>query len=278
MCSGGAMPKRANAPLTYVLAVMRFPKILDAGRLAAEFQVQVRAEYPLESDLENQGIEISIGQNGPEIRTEVQRLWQFSDQERGHALMLGSDFLLLHSGGVDGAKPAYTGHRDFIQRFVKAVEAFCRVIGPNPLMSALGYRYIDLVVPRPEEREGLADYLKAWALPHVPDFSHEGASLVDSYSVVGFRTGEGVLRFQALRNPPSTLPPELTIGFVNENRWVAARPADEFALLDIDHAVSFGTHLAIEPATVQEQLVKLSRPCTVLFEKAVTPHAEDVWR
>lgn len=273
------MVTRANAPLRYALVMMRFPKIINVAnidRIAGAFQEQVQADYPLESDYVNQGMEITIGPNGPELKPATEKLWQFTDLARGHALILGSEFLVLHAGAVHGGKPAYGGHADFIARFVKATEAFRRVEGTSPVMTALGYRYIDLVVPRPDDSRGLADYLESWVMPPSP-LTLEGVALVDSIYVAGFQTPMGVLRFQALRSPPATLPPDLNSRFVHENGWVADRPQGEFALLDIDHAATFTSPLAIEPGNVEQNLLALRHPAATLFEKTMTSHADRVW-
>lgn len=273
------MVTRANAPLRYALVMMRFPKIINdtnINRIAGTFQEQVQADYPLESDYAIQGTELVAGPNGPELRSVTGKLWQFTDLARGHALILGSEFLVLHAGAVNGGKPAYRGHADFIARFVKATEAFRRVEGTSPVMTALGYRYIDLVVPRPDDSRGLADYLESWVMPSSP-LTLEGIALVDSIYVAGFQTPMGVLRFQALRNPPATLPPDLDSGFVRENGWVIDRPQGEFAVLDIDHAATFASPLAIEPANVEQKLLALRDPAAALFDKTMTSHAERVW-
>lgn len=271
------MVTRANAPLLYALVVMRFPKVINVDRLAGAFQEQIQAEYPLESDYASQGIEVIIGPNGPEIKPTVEKFWQFSDLAKGHALILGSEFLVLHAGTASGGKPAYCGHIDFISRFVKATEAFKRAAGMNTVMSALGYRYIDLVVPRSGNDEGLSNYLEPWVMPSSPLALAEGVTLVDSVYVAGFRTPVGILRFQALRNPNATLPPELDSRFVRENGWVADRPPSDFALLDIDHAATFTSPLAIEPAIVEQNLLALQDPAAALFKKTMTPHAEKIW-
>jgi uncharacterized protein (TIGR04255 family) len=261
----------SNAPLRYTLAMLRFPKVLSIERFVGAFQDQIRSEYPHLSDLDNQGYEVTVGDGGAGLRSVTEKFWQFSSIGRDHALILGSEFLVLHAGRD------YGGHADLIGRFARATEAFRRVDGLGTLMTALGYRYIDLVVPRAEMGESLAQYLRPWAMPTEDLELTEGLSLVDSAHISGFRTPRGVLRFQALRRPPNTLPPELDTQFVRENGWVEARPEGEFALLDIDHASVLASPLAIDPGRVADELAALRAPAVELFYKAVTPHALQEW-
>jgi uncharacterized protein (TIGR04255 family) len=272
MKEGAKMVVMPNAPLRYTLAMMRFPKVLNIEKFAGFFQEEVRSEYALISEQNNQGFQMTIGDNGAEVQAISEKIWQFSDINRGHALILGQEFLVIHAG------KKYNGHNDFISRFSKAVAAFLRVGNISAVMTSIGYRYIDLVVPDAHKGEKLGDYLQPWAMPTADFNMAEGVSLVDSVYVAGFRTPLGILRFQSLRRPPNTLPPELATTFVKENGWVEPRPEGEFALLDFDHAENFSTPLAIDPAEIVAKLEALRVPAVQLFYGAVTPHALENWR
>jgi uncharacterized protein (TIGR04255 family) len=261
-----------NAPLRYTLAVLRFPKVINIEKYVGLFQEEVRSEYPHLSDQHNQGIEVVVAENGgAELKSISEKIWQFGTPSRDHALILGSEFLVLHAGRK------YVGHADFIGRFKRAVQAICRVEGLATVVTALGWRYIDLVVPRADQGEKLAQYLRPWAMPTEDLDLTQGVDLVDSAYIAGFRTPHGVLRFQALRRPPVTLPPELDTAFVRENGWAEQRPEGEFAVLDLDHASVLASPLAIDPATAAEGLAKLREPAVELFYKAVTEHALEEW-
>ena len=144
-----------NAPLRYTLALMRFPKVIDFETLAGAVQRLVSEEgYPLSSEQQQQAVEVAFGENGPEMRTVQGKLWQFADLEQSHALILGPDFLVLHAGRRDA------GHADFLGRFGRMVDTFSQVEGGPKAMTALGYRYVDLVVPNELKGETLADYLE----------------------------------------------------------------------------------------------------------------------
>lgn len=267
------MENMPNAPLRYVLAMVRFPRVINIEKFVGAFQEQVRLEYPHLSEEHSQGWQFTLGeQGGPEMAPISERLWQFSSADRDHALILGSEFLVLHAGR------RYQKHQDFIARFERAVTAFCRVDGLATVATALGWRYIDLVVPRADRGERLSQYLKPWAMPTEDLDLTDGLSMVDSAYIAGFKTPLGVLRFQALRRPASTLPPDLATKFVRENGWVEAKPETDFAVLDLDHAHPLASPVLIEPKHMVDILARLREPAVELFYKAVTEHALEEWR
>lgn len=263
--------KLVNAPLRYVLVMMRFPKVLTIADHVGAFQEAIRPQYPLLNEHLNVGMVVNPTAEGPRLEQSIEKLWQFSDVNREFALILGSEFLVLHAG------KQYAGHEDFINRFEGAVRAFLSVKGFGQLMTALGYRYIDLVAPLSGDDKALSQYLSQWTMPAMSLDLADDLKLVDSVYVASFQSKEGVLRFQAMRSPPSTLPPDLDTPFVRQNGWLEQRPDGDFALLDLDHATNFAMPEALEPSRVRIILEKLREPLVDLFQKAVTPHAYDVW-
>ncbi len=265
------MATMPNAPVCYTLAMMRFPKVINIEKFVGEFQDHIRKEYPLQQEQVVQGLEFVLGEEGQNFRTLNEKFWQFTDLDREHALLLGSEFLVLHAGRK------YGGHEDFIGRFGRATDALCMVEGFSTVMTALGYRYIDLVVPDHGAKETLRDYVEPWVMSSCPDGMPQELRLVDSAFIAGFQTSQGILRFQALRNPPVTLPLELDTPLVRGNDWVVERPEGEFAMLDLDHAALFPTPLSIESGKVMDELNALRGPAAELFALAVTPYAIKVW-
>jgi uncharacterized protein (TIGR04255 family) len=260
-----------NAPVRYTLAMMRFPKVLNIEKFAGAFQEAIAPEYPLLVEGQNQGFEFTVGEGGAGMRSVSEKLWQFSDTGQTHAFILSADYLVLHAGRH------YGGHGDFLGRFRKAVAALGRIEGLSAVVTALGYRYIDIVTPKASEGERLEQYLQPWVLPTGNLDLEDGSRLVDSAYVAGFQTPRGVLRLQALRRPPSTLPPELDSPFVRQNGWVEARPDGDFALLDLDHAGVLASASPADPDWVVEELTALRAPLREVFNKAVSDHARQVW-
>ena len=267
------MPRMSNAPLRYVLAMMRFPKILNIEKLIPEFQDQIRDEYPHLSENVTQGVQVSVGPNGTETKPTSDKLWQFASPDRGCAFILGGEFLVLHAG------PAYQGHEDFIARFQQVVEASLRVKGLARHVTNLGYRYVDLVKPDAAKQQTLSTYLQPWVMPDEKTIQLPDLELKDSAAFMVFKTLQGMLRFQIFRRPPATLSPDLISPFVKENNWLLPRPDGEFALLDLDHGKKFADTPAIDAKQIAEHLRALRQPINDLFFKAaVTPAALTEWK
>jgi len=260
-----------NPPLRYVLAMMRFHTNLNLEKHIPAFQEKVWHAYPQLSDETIQGIQISVGPKGAESHQVSNKTWQFASEDQKFALILAPDFLLLHAGSD------YDGHEDFIGRFRRAVEALVSVNALAKNMTALGYRYVDLIEPTEATNDTLSAYLKPWVMPSNDFESRDGIGFINSASFMAFGTPQGILRFQALRRPPAALPPELITPFVQKNRWLGTRPSGDFALLDLDHGVAFPEPPIIVPDDVADRLLGMRKPILDLFHDAITPHAEQVW-
>lgn len=268
-----AVPNMPNAPLRYTLMVARFPPIINIANHVGAFQEAIRHDYPLLDPHMNQGLNVSVSPDGAKFEWLNEPMWQFADAERGHALILGSDLLVLHAG------PAYKTHADFIARFLKATAALRDAPGLGiKHVQGLGYRYVDLVVPRADRGEQLSQYIEPWALPtYVPDLSKDGLRLAESAHVVAFKTELGVVRLQSLRTPPVTLPPDLGSLLVQKNGWIPERPDGDFAILDIDHSSAFDRAHDLEPQALAHVFSSLRASARTIFERATTTYAMHVW-
>jgi len=272
MREDGAMSTMRFAPLRYTLAVARFPRNLSLKNHVAAFHSLVRGRYPLSDTLQNQAVHLKVGPEGAEIETTSDELWQFSEADQSHAIILGGDYLVLHAG------MNYEGHEKFITRFAEVVDAYCRVGGLQTLLLGAGYRYVDLIAPRADHNETLVDYLEPWAFPReLLEVQEDGATAIDSIFVTGFKTNEGAMRFQVIRRPTGTLSPDLDTKFVRDNGWVEKCPEGDFAILDIDHGTTLTTPVELSSKVVRKLLLSLCGPPGRLFARATTEHAKKVW-
>jgi uncharacterized protein (TIGR04255 family) len=261
------------APLRYTLAMARFPRNTNVGQHVPAFQELVGARYPLFERLDNRAVNLKVGPQGAEVETTADEIWQFSEASRSHAVILGGEYLVLHAGAD------YEGHEKFVDRFCELIDAYCKVDGLRTVLIGAGYRYVDLIVPRPALQENLGHYLQPWVLPpELLDMHDDGVEPIDSIFVGGFRTNEGVMRLQIIRRPPGTMPPDLDTKFVRDNGWVDDRPADDFALLDIDHGTTMAVPVELSSDGARKLLLELRIPPARLFDKATTDHAKKVWR
>ena len=265
------MAKLAAAPLQYVLTLVRFPKVSLSEDQVSTFHENVRNDYPLRSDQMQQGLGMTVGPTGLQLGTTADKLVQFSKADLTAGLILSPEFLLLHTA------QAYEGHEKFFSDFLHAVTCLLAVTDiPIKVATALGCRYVDLVVPRPHET--LREYLEPWALPtEVPIDASAGLELTEGFYIAAFKTNQGALRFQALRHPSVTLSPDLNTPFVQMNHWVAERPEGDFALLDIDHGSAFPRPMPLDVSYLEQKLYALHGPVRSMFNAAATDHARKVW-
>jgi uncharacterized protein (TIGR04255 family) len=260
------------APLRYTLAMARFPRNMNLARHVPAFQELVRGRYPLMETLQNRAVNLKVGPQGAEVETVADEIWQFSEANRSHAIILGGEYLVLHAG------TGYEGHEKFVGRFGEILDAYCNVDGLQTVLIGAGYRYVDLVVPRANTDETLGHYLEPWALPReLLDVQDDGVEPLDSIFVGGFKTSQGVMRLQVIRRPFGILPPDLDTKFVRDNGWVEQRPENDFAVLDIDHGTTLGEPAALSSEFVKQLLVSLRIPPARLFARATTDYAREVW-
>ncbi len=267
------MKQMTFAPLRYALAIIRFPKVMQMERHVPAFQDAIRKTYPLDSQQMNQGLTANVGPEGLRFDTVQEKIWQFADLQKSHAIMLGPDFLLVHAGR------AYIDHENFLDRLRDAAVA---LTGLSELgidhVGAVGYRYIDLVEPRLSENETLADYLKPWALPTAAgDFTGTDIQMQEAAYFASFKTMGGFLRFQALRRPQGAFPPDLNTPFVRENGWIEDVVSVDYVLLDIDHFSAFETPVPFDPVALRVRFEEMYWSSRKMFESAATEYALQVW-
>jgi uncharacterized protein (TIGR04255 family) len=264
------MTNMPDAPLIYTLGVVRFPRVPDIGRFAGGFHDLIRSSHPLADDISAPLVSANFGPEGLRIEQHDTKLLQFASPDRKWAFLLTDEVLGLHT--VD-----CIDHRDFVARFRTGLEALIQVPGIGiEWLEAVGIRYVDLVVPRRGEK--LVEYLKSWVLPaEVPDIAG-GMALRECIYVATYQTSVGELRFQALRNPPTTLPPELDTPLVQRNGWKHHVPDREFAVLDADHGCRFEMPVSMDIDMVCVRLLELRQTVKDLFLAAGTEHAVRTWR
>lgn len=266
-----------NAPLVYTIGVLRFPRNPEIGRFASAFLSAIRGEYPQFDEIALNFVTAKISL-GPDAKSEVEnqidrrelKMFQFASPDRSWAFILSEELLGLHTS-------SYLDHDDFVQRFRTGLEA---LLGIRDLgmkwIEAIGFRYVDLV--KPLAGEPLEDYLHDWVLPPSPPKALGKMDLVQGMYVAQYKTEYGDLRFQSLRTPPMTLPPDLDTPLVKKNGWVPEIPAGDFALMDIDHGRHFSPLEEIDVDQICSKFFELRLASRKLFDAAGTDHAMSVWK
>ncbi len=266
-----------NAPLVYTIGVLRFPRIPEMGRFASAFLSTMRGTYPQYDEIAlnfvTAKININLGAKS-EVENQIDRreskMFQFASPDRSWAFLLSEEVFGLHTS-------KYIDHDDFVRRFREGLVALLGIQDLNlKLFQAIGFRYVDLV--KPLEGDPLENYLKQWVLPPSPPESLGKMDLVQGMYVSQYKTEYGDLRFQSLRTPPMTLPPDLHSPLVQQNGWVPDRPAGDFALMDIDHGLHFNPLEEIDVDRICSKFLELRLVSRKLFDHAGTEHAMKVWK
>lgn len=257
-----------NAPVQYVLGVLRFPRASDPGKLVALTQEHIRDKYPISAEFAAPQIQVEMGPDGLRVEEQQLKFWQFSSLDKGWAVLIGSDMIALHTA-------SYIDHDDFIRRFWEALEpAFADKVAGIQFVQALAMRYVDVI--EPNEGETLDQYLVPSVLPS--NINIAGAELDGGVMATSYRTSSGNLRLQVLRRPPTVLPPELMNPMTVSNNWGQSRPAGDFAVLDMDHGQGFEPLRASKEVDVKALMLNLHSKIRSIFDAAVTPHAMTVWK
>lgn len=272
------MSNMSNAPLVYTIGVLRFPRVPEGmERFASAFLGAMRGTYPQYDEIALNFVTAKINVN-PGAKSEVEnqidrrelKMFQFASPDRSWAFFLSEEVFGLHTA-------KYVHHEDFVQKFREGLEALLAIqnLGMK-WIEAIGFRYVDLV--KPLEGERLEDYLQSWVLPPSPPEALGKMDLVQGMYVAQYKTDYGDLRFQSLRTPPMTLPPDLNNPLVQNNGWAPDRPAGDFALMDIDHGQRFNPLEEIDVDKICAKFLELRLASRRLFDQAGTEHAMSIWK
>lgn len=256
-----------NAPLIYTLGMIQFPKVPGIERFVDLFLDKIRNEYPLVDEVKVPVFNADFSPQGIQIGQHESKLWQFLSVDRKWGFILTEQALCLHT--VD-----YCDFPSFSNRFQKGLEAFLKVPGiAIDWMTALGIRYTNLVVTK--DNHSLKDYLDSWVLPTEPPRSQ--LSIIESAYVARYKTDIGELRLQSMRNPQYTLPPELQSPLIVKNGWIQSRPETDFALIDIDHSITFSQPASIKTKEVLKHLKELRGISKEVFISVGTKFSHAAW-
>lgn len=266
------MPNMPNAPLVYTIGVLRFPPVPKIEEFKSAFLGAFRKTYPQFDEIAMNFVRANITV-GPDAKSQIDRrelkMFQFASPDGTWALILSESLFGLHTS-------KYDDHDDFVQRFREGLQTF---LGIQELslewIEAIGIRYVDLV--KPLAGEPLRDYLRDWVLPPLPEVAGK-LDIVQGMYIAQYKTPYGDLRFQSLRNPQMTLPPDLNTPLVQKNGWAPDIPDGDFALMDIDHGCRFNPLEKINVDTICSKLLELRSSSRELFDQAGTPHAVSVWK
>lgn len=256
-----------RSPLVYTLGMVQFPKVPRIERFTDSFLDKIRNKYPLLDEVNFPVYTADFSPQGIQMGQQESRLAQFLSIDKKWGFILTDQGLFLHS--ID-----YQDFNDFIGRFQVGLEALLNL--PEIAIQwvrSIGIRYVNLITPK--NKHELNEYIHAWVLPNQPTDSE--LTIVQSAYVARYKTKIGELRLQSLRNPQFTLPPELQSPLILKNKWIKERPQTDFALIDIDHSITFERPIKIGTKKVSENLTNLRSISSSVFKSIGTPFAQKEW-
>jgi uncharacterized protein (TIGR04255 family) len=79
-------------------------------------------------------------------------------------------------------------------------------------------------------------------------------------------------------NPQFTLPPELQSPLIVKNGWIHSRPGTDFALIDIDHSITFSQPASMKTKEALKHLRELRGISKEVFSSIGTEFSHAAWR
>ncbi|MCZ3380392.1 TIGR04255 family protein [Rhizobium sp. AG207R] len=255
-----------NAPVQYVLGVVRFPPVADLDKFAGALKTALDPKYPFGSNSRVTELSIQIGEKGIDVQPQEVSLWQFLDADRKSGLLVNQGLVGLHT-------TAYDNHENFLGQLMHIVDA-ARSVEGNHLryVEAVALRYVDLIVPGADET--LLDYMKA-KLP--VGLEIDGLAVNEGVNILGMKSDVGNLRLQVFLNPKTVIPTDLLSPMFADSGWTWELPKGDFVTVDIDHATIYSPPAEIEKIDIRHNLFSLRKPISDIFKKIATDHAMKVW-
>ena len=221
-----------NAPLIYTLGVVRFTRVPEFEKYAEKFFSKIRDQYPYDDKFDQTIMSAQVEPSGVKVRHDLKVMWQYLSVNKDCGFLLGDDMICFHTCN-------YQDSKKFLGRFKFGLKRLISIEGIGiDYITALGIRYIDLVVPEKDKK--LSDYVESWVLPkETPDM---GLEIMEGAYLAKYKTKLGYLNFQAVRNPDSLVPPDLQSPSLQKNGWLnnlRSNDTNDCVVIDTDHHMQF---------------------------------------
>lgn len=232
----------AKAPLEWVIALVRFPMVMEIERpeFLATFQASLRAKYPIGITETVQDLAITTPAPPPK------RVWRFSD-EQGSRVSLAQDFIALETR-------SYQSRSDFIARFREVLEAI-PAAGRPPRADQLGVRYVDRL--RGDALRDIATLVRPEIAGIASTEARRGCR--HAFSDNSFQVGDDVLVARWGLLPKATTIDPAVMEPLPEPSW----------LLDLDMVSQ--QPMPFEPAAIAERAQAFATRIYTFFRWAITP-------
>jgi len=125
----------SKAPVTYVLAQVKFSSIENIASYIPQLQDEIRDLFPHYNILSIQAIELKNAQQPPDFTVLTQ--WHFIDKEKQMGIILDKQAIILHTNKHEKFQTLLSIFETIIARFNKVLKI--------SLSTRLGIRYINLI-------------------------------------------------------------------------------------------------------------------------------------
>lgn len=230
-----------NAPLEWVIAMARFPMVMEIERpeFLAEFQQALKPRYPIGELQTVQDLVVAS------VAPPPKKVWRFSDEQRWR-VSLAQDFVAVETR-------SYTSRNDLVERLREALAAMPKQ-GRPPRIDRLGVRFIDRI--RGAELRDIAKLVR----PEIAGVASTTtmASCNHAFSDNSFRVGDDLLVARwGLLPARATLDPAV-MDAIDEPSW----------LLDLDMVSQ--RPLAFDPAALGDKARAFATRIYTFFRWSVT--------
>jgi len=258
--------KLRSAPVFYTLVQFKFNSIAQMSEYVPNVQEMLRRKgYPDFRRESQMAINIRRPDDPqPEVQSSQQSRWSFTNSKGSEGYLLLSDSLVFHT-------TEYDSFETFSTKALVGLGLIHEVVDLS-YIDRIGLRYLDSIVPKPEEKveEYLSPTLGGLSL------AIEG-SLGHAFSETAIQVGGGTLIARSiitgngLAMPPDLVP--LSLKLSSELAELSGRNA----VIDIDYFVSNRIE-GIDLEFINSQMDASHEIITKAFNASVTEHAINTWK
>lgn len=254
--------KLAKSPLMFVLAQVRFPRILTMDDKIPAFQEAAR-KLGYHKLNQREVTQTNHDAKNNIVNKETFFQWEFINRESTQSILVDPRFVNVNTSNYDAFE-------SFEGKLKVALELMNLYIEPG-LIERIGLRYVDLILP--SEGKGLEEYV-AEGLRGFKVSRNEERQAYHIETVINTGEGKRFLHRYTETQKGLGFPPDLLHTGLNLKR--DPRIDGAFALLDMDHMLT--KEMDVDIPQILATFDDLHEYHQKAFEKSVTPQALEEWR
>ena len=257
-----------NAPLAFVVAAVNTSKVSTLGNAIGSLQERLADRFP---ELVNgAGQHVTFGPQG--MVAERLPFWMFISEDRTTAAVVRSDLVALQTTG-------YAGWERFREHLRNVLTAYAATVN-LPMVTRIGLRYIDLIVPKAGESpsQHVMEGIRGATLP----FLEKGRAMIRNQTAHYFSDSAALsVTYSSDRASPgasSIVFQDFAIDNLAKSEVMAKALAHDgdVAALDIDRWEE--TRFKFDIASIIGKLEAFHDDQRNAIHAIATPYALDLWR